>query len=109
MIFLLTKPNYFTVNYKINEWMEPEKFGTLDCERAKFEHQGLVNALDDQTVVLDSPDLPDYVFTANHAVVYNRKAILSHFSHPERQKEEDYIQNMFSCLNWDGYLDAVLP
>jgi len=109
MIYLLTKPNNFTVNYKINEWMEPEKFGNSDWAKAQNEHQNLVSVLGDKAEVLDSVALPDFVFTANHAVVYNGKALLSHFSNPERQKEEAYIQRMFGCLNWDGYLDAVLP
>ena len=34
--------------------------------------------------------LPDLVFTANAAMIYQRRAILSHFRHPQRQGEEQY-------------------
>src|SRR5205814_1341422 len=34
--------------------------------------------------------LPDLVFTANAALVYDEMAILAHFRHPQRQGEEPY-------------------
>ncbi len=35
--------------------------------------------------------LPDLVFTANAALIYGRRAILSRFRHPQRQGEEPHF------------------
>ena len=39
--------------------------------------------------------LPDMVFTANAGVVVGRRALVSRFRHPERQREEDYFERWF--------------
>jgi N-dimethylarginine dimethylaminohydrolase len=39
--------------------------------------------------------LPDMVFTANAALVFQRRAIVSHFKHPQRQGEEQFFRAWF--------------
>src|ERR1039458_4004205 len=54
------------------------------------------------------PGLPDLVFTANAAVVLNRKAVLARFLHPERQCEQPVFAANFRALQARGLLDDVV-
>jgi N-dimethylarginine dimethylaminohydrolase len=47
------------------------------------------------------------VFTANAAVVLDRKALLARFRHPQRQAEEPHFRAMFHALKTRGAVDAV--
>ena len=40
------------------------------------------------SLLTPAPGLPDLVFTANAALIYQRRAILSHFRHSQRRGEE---------------------
>ena len=53
------------------------------------------------------PGLPDLVFTANAAVVLNRRAMLARFRHPQRQGEEPVFASAFRALRAPGLLDEV--
>jgi N-dimethylarginine dimethylaminohydrolase len=48
------------------------------------------------------------VFTANSAVVLDRKALLARFRHPERQAEEAHFEVAFRRLQGHGAIDAVI-
>jgi len=48
------------------------------------------------------------VFTANAAVVLNRKASLARFFHPERRREQPVISARFRALHAHGVLDEVV-
>jgi N-dimethylarginine dimethylaminohydrolase len=65
-----------------------------DLVLAKTQWHGLHQALQDAgaTISLLSPvaGLPDLVFTANAAMIYQQRAILSHFRHEQRQGEEEF-------------------
>ena len=108
MIYLLAKPSNFKVSYKINPYMEPEKFYETDREKAQNGYDYLKQLLGygNSLEVSDFPGCPDSVFTANFAVVYKGKALLSNFKHPERMAEQSHIYNLFAKLNWDGYIKA---
>jgi N-dimethylarginine dimethylaminohydrolase len=62
--------------------------------------------------------LPDMVFTANAAVVWDRRAVLSSFHHPERQGEESHwrrelerlafeVHELPRSLSFEGAGDAL--
>ena len=51
--------------------------------------------------------LPDLVFTANSAVVLDRKVLLARFRHPERQAEEAHYEAAFRRLQAHGVIDTV--
>src|SRR4029077_1632811 len=51
--------------------------------------------------------LPALVFTANAAVVLDRKAVLARFRHPERSREEEPFANGFRALHGRGLIDMV--
>src|SRR5437763_8275545 len=51
--------------------------------------------------------LPDLVFTANAAIVLDGRALLAHFRHPERQREEAHFEAAFRALQARGLIDAM--
>lgn len=86
---LMCPPEYYGIEYEINPWMSRERPSdhTVAVEqwqqlRAKLEGCGAMIELLDPV-----PGLPDLVFTANAAMIYEDQAILSRFRHAERQRE----------------------
>src|SRR5258708_17019187 len=53
------------------------------------------------------PHLPDLVFTANAAVVLDRKGVLSRFRYPQRRGEEEAFERGFCALAARGLIDSV--
>lgn len=106
---LMCPPDYFTdIDYAINPWM---KVGTAcNTEEAKKEWQMLkekFESLGAEVKVMDpQPNLPDLVFTANAALVYENKAVISKFRFPERTPEEEHYANWF---RENGYDVHILP
>lgn len=110
---LMCPPDYFTVAYDINPWMtEAMAKGKLcDVENAKRQWEGLYKAITQQAgaeVLLMEPvdGLPDLVFTANAAFVYEDHAIIAHYKYPERQGEEPYAEAWFEK---HGFTVATMP
>ncbi len=114
-VFLLCPPDHFDVSYVINPWMNPDDW-TDNKDRylaaAKTGWHELVSALEQagaEVLILPAkPKVPDMVFTANAAVVLDRKVVLAHFRHPERQPEQDYIASHFKKLVDQGVVDSVV-
>jgi N-dimethylarginine dimethylaminohydrolase len=71
-------------------------------------HEALTNAGAAVETIEPAADLPDLVFTANAAVVLDRKAVLSRFRHAERRDEEPIFAAGFAALAARGLLDDVL-
>lgn len=102
MNILMCSPNFFTVNYEINEWMDahdPSK--AVNQERAMQQWQNLKTQYESVggfviELIEPDPNLPDQVFTANGALVINGKAMLPRFRFEERQPEtrlfDDWLQ-----------------
>ena len=102
---LMCRPDFFDVKYIINPWME----GNIDkasIGRAKEQWQGLYDVISQRaTVELIEPqkDWPDLVFTANAALVWNKRAIVSRFFHPERQGEEPFFADWFEKAGFEVF------
>jgi N-dimethylarginine dimethylaminohydrolase len=93
--FLMCPPKHYRISYRINPWMDPAAWAASAEVLAHEADRGwrqLYNILRQLGAVIEimpaDPGLPDLVFTANCAVVLNRKALLARFRHPERQGEE---------------------
>jgi len=103
MAILMCKPEFFGIEYEINPWMHvavkvdhalaEEQWATL---HATYLEQGL-------SIELAEPvkGQPDMVFTANAAVVWNGKAVLSNFRHDERHGEEEHCDRELRRLGFD--------
>lgn len=105
---LMCPPEHYGIEYEINPWMSRSR--QADRPLAEQQWKQLVEILTqlDATISLldPQPGLPDLVFTANAALIYKRRAILSHFRHPQRQGEEPL------CAAWfeqHGFAVERLP
>src|SRR6266550_6659374 len=111
--FLMCRPEHFAVSYSINPWMEPERWAGDAGAHAAAErewaalHRKLLKLGAAIELVPPVAGLPDLVFTANAAVVLDRKALLARFRHPERQPEEPHFDAAFRALQAHGLIDCV--
>lgn len=111
---LMCAPDHFAVSYAINPWMDPKRWaqeaGTLTGD-ARREWRGLYRRIEKLGAAIELvppvAELPDLVFTANAAVVMDGVALLAHFRHPERQREEAHYERGFRELWARGLINAV--
>ena len=108
-------PHHFAVTYSINPWMDPQTWAdggaTLHAE-AQRQWERLRHALLGAEAAIERMEpangLPDLVFTANAAVVLDRKVVLSRFRHSERRDEEPVFAAAFAALAARGLIDEIL-
>jgi N-dimethylarginine dimethylaminohydrolase len=83
-------PDYYGIEYEINPWMSRQRQSDRQvAERQWTDLRGLLERLGATISALEAvPGLPDLVFTANAAMIYGDRAVLAHFRHPQRQREE---------------------
>jgi len=87
--YLMCPPEYFTVEYAINPWMNPDRpadaalaLRQWHCLRDAFLRLGhTVHTIDPW------PGLPDMVFAANGATVIDGKVLGARFRYPQREAE----------------------
>jgi N-dimethylarginine dimethylaminohydrolase len=111
---LMCPPDHFGVRYAINPWMDPPSWARNDQALAASSHHEwrmlrdtLLELGASIELVPPAPAVPDLVFTANAAVVLDRKALLARFRHPERQKEEVHFETTFRTLQQRGLIDCI--
>lgn len=105
---LMCAPDYFSVAYVINPWMENNR-GKTDSRLASEQWEGLRNLLApfvDIALLPPQPKLPDMVFTANAGLVLRNIAVVSRFTSPERRGEEPHFRAWFSA---NGFKAASWP
>ena len=112
--FLMCRPDHFGVDYAINPWMNPQSWAResktlVDASRREWAalHRALAGLGAAIELVPPVPRLPDLVFTANAAVVLDRKALLARFRYPERRGEENPFETEFRALQGRGVIDTV--
>jgi arginine dihydrolase len=111
--FLMCPPEHFAVSYAINPWMDPQRWAR--DKRAHLAatrewtalHQKLIELGAAVELVPPAPGVPDLVFTANAAVVLDRRALLARFRHDERRREEPHFAAAFRALQARGLLDEL--
>ncbi len=107
-------PEHFGVTYAINPWMDPESWARHNqtlVSASRREWAGLHRTVTGLGAAVElvppAAGLPDLVFTANAAVVLDRKALLSRFRHAERCGEEAHNEAAFRRLQARGLIDAM--
>lgn len=111
--FLMCQPEHFAVSYAINPWMDPDRWARdKRAHRAALNewnalHQKLIGLGAAVELVPPAHGLPDLVFTANSAVVLDRRALLARFRHEERRREEPHFEAAFRALQARGAIDEV--
>lgn len=106
--YLMCAPDYFTVSYIINPWMEGNINATaLSAARTQWQAlQRIITRHAAVELIAPQPDVPDLVFTANAGLVLGDTVVLSHFRHPERQREEPYFAEWFAA---HGFAVQTMP
>jgi N-dimethylarginine dimethylaminohydrolase len=113
--YLMCRPQYFAVTYSINPWMDPKAWansGAVLHATALRQwadlHRVLLGSGAGIELIEPEPGLPDLVFTANAAVVLDRKALLARFFHPERQREQPVLMAGFRALQTRGLVEEIV-
>jgi N-dimethylarginine dimethylaminohydrolase len=113
---LMCAPEHFAVAYRINPWMDPvrwERHARAQALAARAQWAALHGTLRELGAAIElvppAAGLPDLVFTANAAVVLDRKALLARFRYPQRQGEEAHFAAAFNALQAQGLIDSVKP
>ncbi len=111
---MMSSPRHFEVSYTINPWMDPSQWSVSAKRLAGDARRGwaLLKATYERLgarVSTQAPvkGLPDMVFTANAAVVLDRKVMLARFLYPERQGEEAHNRAFFEDLRSQGLVDDI--
>lgn len=107
-IFMCPPDYYNNIDYEINPWM---KKGTPCANQSAVERWNELNShiksLGADVLTMQPQDgLPDIVFTANAALIYKNKAVISRFRHKERQPEEKFYEEW---LRNQGFETIILP
>ncbi len=100
---LMCPPDHFGIHYEINPWMSCHR--PFDEELAVEQwHQlrGILISVGAEVSTLTPVEgLPDLVFTANAALIYHQRAILSNFRHSERQGEEPHFASWLEAHGFE--------
>jgi N-dimethylarginine dimethylaminohydrolase len=106
--YLMCPPKYFTVEYSINPWMDPDQ--PVDTELAMEQWTVLKNTYEELghtvEVIEPQPGLPDMVFAANSGTVVDGRVLGARFRASQRAAEADHYRRWF--LDQD-YHDVVMP
>jgi len=112
---MMSAPDFFEVSYRINPWMDPANWQVSADRLARDARNGWAQLKHTYEslgaeIEVQHPErgLPDMVFTANAAVVLDRKVMLARFLCPERQGEEPHDRAFFEALRERGLVDAIL-
>lgn len=111
--FLMAWNREFQVQSEINPWMVGNK-QQVNPIVAATQWEQLVSTLYDcgakiSFMNVNDRRVPDIVFTANAAVVINKKAVLANFRHPERKPELVYNFDYFSGNLLTDYKSVATP
>ena len=111
---LTCPPDHYEVAYAINPWMDPADWRPHAADlvaEARREWDDLCATLHGLGAELvpapPVPGLPDMVFTANAAVVFDGIVVPARFRHAERQGEEPHFARVFAGLVGAGRLHRV--
>jgi N-dimethylarginine dimethylaminohydrolase len=113
-------PDFYGIEYEINPWMNTERQANHPAAVAQWNalRQAIVAAGAQVSELAPVQGLPDLVFTANAAMIFGKRAILSHFKHAQRQGEEPHNRRWLAehgfdvldppaTLNFEGAGDAL--
>jgi len=105
---LMCRPDFFTVVYRINPWMDPAI--PTDTGLAVAQWQTLYDTyigLGFDVKLVDPIDgLPDMVYAANGGFVLDGKAYGASFTYPQRQPEGPAYMDWFDANGFDVHVPA---
>ncbi|WP_333783780.1 dimethylargininase [Umezawaea sp.] len=106
--YLMCPPEYFTVEYSINPWMDPTQPTSTDLAMAQWTAlKDAYEAAGHRVEVIEPRvGLPDMVFAANSGTVVDGRVLGSRFRAEQRAAEADHFRRWFLD---NGYRHVVMP
>src|SRR3990172_379618 len=100
---LMCPPDFYGIHYEINPWMDMSRQAehAVAVEQWNALYQHIIDAGARVSLLGPVAGLPDLVFTANAAMIYRRRALVSRFRHRQRQGEEPYNRRWFAENGFD--------
>jgi N-dimethylarginine dimethylaminohydrolase len=100
---LMCRPDHYGIEYEINPWMHVAVQVDHDLAQAQWEalHRTYLDLGLEIELAEPVAGLPDMVFTANAAVLWDGRAVLSNFHHPERAGEEPHWRRELEGLGFE--------
>jgi N-dimethylarginine dimethylaminohydrolase len=91
-------PDFYGIHYEINPWMDMSRQTdhAVAVEQWRALHREIETAGATVSLLTPVEGLPDLVFTANAAMIFERRALISRFRHRQRQGEEPYNRRWFA-------------
>ncbi|MEU1378188.1 dimethylargininase [Streptomyces triculaminicus] len=107
--YLMCRPTHFTVDYRINPWMDPAKpvdtaLAVLQWERLYELYQELGHTVE---LIEPLPGLPDMVYAANGATVHDGRVLVANFRYEQRAAEAAAYRAWFENAGHTEVRDAV--
>ncbi len=95
---LMCPPDFYGIHYEINPWMDMSRQAehAVAVEQWQSLNRHIRDAGAEVSLLEPVAGLPDLVFTANAAMIYRRRALVSRFRHRQRQGEEPYNRRWFA-------------
>ncbi|MEU4038500.1 dimethylargininase [Streptomyces collinus] len=110
--FLMCPPQHFDVTYSINPWMNPAKPVDSSLAHAQWaELKNVYESLGHTVEVIDPiPGLPDMVFAANGATVFDGRVLAARFRHVERTAEGPaylswFVEHGYGDVHWPEHIN----
>lgn len=99
-------PDYFGIEYEINPWMHTDVNADYATARQQWRDlKALLESVGAQIELMEPvKGLPDLVFTANAALIWEDQAYLSRFRHGPRQGETHIDDQWFRAHGFDTQL-----
>jgi N-dimethylarginine dimethylaminohydrolase len=100
---LMCRPDYFTVVYRINPWMDPKLPTDTSLAVRQWEvlYQTYLDLGFDVHLIDPIDGLPDMVYAANGGFVIDNVAYGASFTYPERQPEGPAYMHWFEANGFD--------
>src|SRR5215218_820716 len=100
---LMCRPNYFTVVYRINPWMDPQLPTDTALAVSQWEvlYRTYLDLGFDVHLIDPIQGLPDMVYAANGGFVIDNIAYGASFTYPERQPEGPAYMEWFEANGFD--------
>jgi N-dimethylarginine dimethylaminohydrolase len=105
---LMCRPDFFTVVYRINPWMDPAIPTDTSLAVAQWQtlYDTYVGLGFDVKLVVPIDGLPDMVYAANGGFVLDGKAYGASFTYPQRQPEGPAYMDWFDANGFDVHVPA---
>ena len=99
---LMCPPDYYGIEYEINPWMSRHRQAdqALAMEQWNALRRLLIDIGAEISLLEPVQGLPDLVFTANAALIFQSRAVLSQFRHPQRQQEQPHNETWLSAAGF---------